>query len=110
MIADDARAVRIAQVIGDAPAQPAEGIGYTVARRSACATCPPAACSICGVSLPGDVFIISHQVIGKRHLSDKAVHYMSHGVCRYQTGYVYRGEPVVVDLNLSELEGYLNLG
>lgn len=109
MIADDARAMRISQTIVAAPSVPAEGMGYSVARRNACVACPPAECSICGLSLPGDVFIINHQAKGKRHLSDKAVHYMSHGLVRYQTGYVYRGEPVIVDLNLAELEGYLDL-
>ncbi len=74
---------------------------------NACTGCPSSACAVCGVVLPGDVIIIHHQVKGKRHLSDKAVHYLSHGLTHYETGYIYRGEPVTVDLDLSELEGYL---
>ncbi len=103
------RALRISQAIEIALAQPAGNGRYTVTKRNACAACPPSACKECGLALPGDVIILNHSVKGKRHLSDKAVHYLGHGLTRYQTGYVYRGEPVVVDLDLSELEGYLDL-
>lgn len=104
-----ARARRLAAAILDGLRQAPEGARYRVARRDACSGCPPGACSECGATLPGDVYIITHQVKGKRHLSDKAVHYLGHGLTHYETGYVYRGEPVTVDLSLDELEGYLDL-
>jgi hypothetical protein len=91
----------------DGLSTPNEELGYRVTKRNACSGCPSSACTVCGVVLPGDVIIITHSVKGKRHLSDKAVHYLSHGLTHYETGYVYRGEPVTVDLDLNELEGYL---
>jgi hypothetical protein len=37
------------------------------------------------------------------------VHYLGHGITRYETGYIVRGEPVVVEIDLEELAGYLDL-
>ncbi len=109
MSSENDRALRIAQTIETALAQPAHDCNYTVTKRMACSACPPSSCSVCGFVLSGDVIIINHQVKGKRHLSDKTVHYLGHGLTRYQTGYIYRGEPVIADLDLHELEGYLDL-
>jgi hypothetical protein len=107
MSTDEARARRISAAIRHGLATPGEAQSYRVTKRNACSGCPPSACAVCGTALPGDVIIIQHQVKGKRHLSDKAVHYLDHGLTHYQTGYMYHGEPVTVDLDLSELEGYL---
>lgn len=103
------RAQRLSAAILDGLAVPPPDVAYKVTKRGACSGCPPGACDICGVSLPGDVYIINHPSRGKRHLSDKAVHYLGHGRTHYATGYLYRGEPVTVDLNLEELEPYLDL-
>jgi hypothetical protein len=104
---DEERAKRVSAAILDGLAAPGEAQSYQVTKRDACTGCPSSACAVCGVVLPGAVIIITHQVKGKRHLSDKAVHYLGHGLIHYETGYVYRGEPVAVDLDLNELEGYL---
>lgn len=104
---DEDRARRISAAILHALATPGEALSYRVTKRNACTGCPSSACAVCGAVLPGDVIIIQHQVKGKRHLSDKAVHYLGHGLIHYETGYIYRDEPVTVDLDLSELEGYL---
>lgn len=109
MLSAKDRAWRIAQTIEAALSEPGPQSSYTVTKRAACSACPPSSCSVCGFVLPGDVIIINHQVKGKRHLSDKTVHYLGHGLTRYQTGYIYRGEPVIADLDLHELEGYLDL-
>jgi len=109
MLTDAQRAQRIAAAILAALLDAPAGARYRVTKREACSGCPSSACTECGANLPGDVFIITHQTRGKRHLSDKAVHYLGHGRTHYETGYVYRGEPVAVDLNLAELEGYLDL-
>jgi hypothetical protein len=107
MSTDEERARRISAAILHALSTPDETLSYRVTKRNACTGCPSSACAVCGVVLAGDVIIIHHHAKGKRHLSDKAVHYLSHGITHYETGYVYRGEPVTVDLDLSELEGYL---
>lgn len=103
------RARRLSAAILDSLASPQPEARFRVAKRGACSGCPPASCEVCGVSLPGDVYIITHQIKGKRHLSDKAVHYMGHGRTHYSTGYFYRGEDVTVDLDLDELEPYLDI-
>jgi hypothetical protein len=107
MSTDADRARRISASLLHGLAVPDDTLSYSVTKRNACTGCPPSACAVCGVVLAGDVIIVQHPVKGKRHLSDKAVHYLSHGLTHYETGYVYRGEVVTVDLDLSELEGYL---
>jgi hypothetical protein len=107
MATDEDRARHISASILRGLAASDESLTYRVTKRNACTGCPPSSCALCGVVLAGDVFILSHTIKGKRHLSDKAVHYLSHGLTHYETGYVYRGEPVTVDLDLSELEEYL---
>ncbi len=103
----DERAKGLSAAILRGLASPGEARSYRVTKRNACTGCPSSECAVCGVVLPGDVIIVHHQVKGKRHLSDKAVHYLGHGLTHYETGYIYRGEPVAVDLDLNELEGYL---
>ena len=109
MSTDEARAQRLGAAILNGLADPPAGARYRVTKRGACSGCPPGACDLCGVVLPGDIYIITSEAKGKRHLSDKAVHYLGHGRTHYETGYVYRGEPVTVDLSLDELEPYLDL-
>src|SRR5512133_450824 len=104
---DEDRARGISATILHGLAAPGEAVSYRVTKRDACTGCPSSACAVCGAVLPGDVIIVHHKVKGKRHLSDKAVHYLGHGMVHYETGYIYRGEPVTVDLDLNELEGYL---
>jgi hypothetical protein len=109
-MADDAdRARRVSAAILDGLATPGASAHFKVTKRDACTGCPSSACAVCGAVLPGAVYIVTHAERGKRHLSDKAVHYMGHGLVHYETGYIYRGEPVTVDLDLAELEGYLDL-
>ncbi len=102
------RAKQIAQAIQEAIETPSTG-NFTVTSRGGCAACDPGACPECGYLFTGDVITIDHKTKGKRTLSDKAIHYLSHGITHYQTGYVIRGEPVVVDLDLDELASYLDL-
>ncbi len=109
MLSSEERAKRLAAAILNGLQRAPEGAAYRVTRRDACTGCPPGTCAECGAVLPGDVYIITHHARGKRHLSDKAVHYLGHGLTHYETGYVYRGEPVTVDLSLDELERYLDL-
>lgn len=80
-----------------------------MSRITACGSCPPFICPECGCPLAGDAIIIDHVRKGRRRLSDKALHYLGHGMTSYQTGYIYQGHPVTVDLNLDTLEAYLNL-
>ncbi len=83
--------------------------GFTVSKRGGCAACDPGSCFVCGYLFTGEVFQIDHPTLGRRVLSDKAIHYLGHGIHRYQTGYVVRGEPVVVDLDLEELAAYVTV-
>lgn len=82
---------------------------YVVSRQSGCLACDPGACPECGYLFTGEVIVIDHKTRGKRTLSDRAVHYLSHGIAHYQTGYIVHGEPVTVDLDLEELASYLDL-
>lgn len=82
---------------------------FTVSRRAGCLACDPGSCPECGYLFTGELVTIEHRLKGKLTLSDKAIHYLSHGITRYQTGYIVRGEPVIVDLDLEELAGYLDL-
>jgi hypothetical protein len=102
------RARQIARAIQGALETPPRG-KFTVTKRVGCAMCDPGACQECGYLFTGETFTIVHALKGKRTLSDKAVHYLSHGLVRYQTGYVVQGEPVVVDLDLNELASYLDM-
>jgi hypothetical protein len=102
------RAKQIAQAILEAVQKPAPG-NFSVVKREGCAACDPGACPECGFLFTGEIITISHQTKGKRTLSDKAIHYLSHGITHYQTGYVVQGEVVRVDLNLDELANYLDL-
>jgi predicted Zn-ribbon and HTH transcriptional regulator len=95
---------------GEAPVQeqlpPAS---FVVSKQSGCLACDPGACPRCGYLFTGEVIVIDHKTRGKRTLSDRAVHYLSHGIAHYQTGYIVHGEPVTVDLDLEELASYLDL-
>ena len=102
------RARQIAQVIEEALEESPQG-NFTVTSRGGCAACDPGSCPECGFLFTGDVITIDHKTKGKRTLSDRAIHYLSHGVTHYQTGYIVRGEPVIVDLNLDELASYLDM-
>jgi hypothetical protein len=82
---------------------------FTVTKRGGCSTCDPGSCSECGYLFMGEAVVINHRIRGKLTLSDKAVHYLSHGITRYQTSYIVHGEPVIVDLDLDELASYLDL-
>jgi predicted Zn-ribbon and HTH transcriptional regulator len=84
-------------------------INFTVTRRGGCISCDPGSCAECGYLFTGESIMIDHKLRGKITLSDRAIHYLSHGMTHYQTAYVVRGEPVVVDLDLEDLAGYLDL-
>jgi hypothetical protein len=112
-MSQDTRARRIAQAIEQlllAPAgDDAVAGGFKVSRRCGCVACNPGVCSYCGHVFTGEVIEISHASKGKRVLSDKAVHYLAHGVTTYETGWTIRGQPVVVDLDVEEVASYLDL-
>ncbi len=82
---------------------------YTVTKRGGCAACDPSVCPVCGYLFTGEIFQIEHRSQGKRNVSDRAVHFLSHGMSHCRTGYVVRGEPVTVKLDLEELASYLDL-
>jgi hypothetical protein len=82
---------------------------FTLSRRAGCLACDAGSCLECGYLFTGESVTIDHRLRGKLTLSDRAIHYLSHGITRYQTNYVVHGEPVVVDLDLEELAGYLDL-
>jgi hypothetical protein len=122
MMDEAARAKRIASIIQERLEQTPEvqpagaataawpiGVRFIVTRRGGCAACDPGACSVCGYLFTGENIEINHCTHGRRTLSDRAVHYLSHGMTRYPTAYVVRGETVDVTLDLEELAGYLDL-
>jgi hypothetical protein len=119
---DEARARAIAHIIQQRMEQTPEiepagaattswpvGVRFIVTRRGGCAACDPGACSVCGYLFTGQNIEITHCTRGRRTLSDRAVHYLSHGMARYSTAYVVRGETVDVTINLEELAGFLDL-
>lgn len=103
------RAAQIVEAIQQAKGRWPIGATYTVSVRGGCAACDPGACSECGYLFTGELFTIEHMTRGKRVVSDRTVHYLGHGITRYETGYVVRGEPVIVEIDLEELAGYLDL-
>jgi hypothetical protein len=80
-----------------------------VTRENGCLSCDPGACWVCGYLFTGERILIRHPIKGERVLSDRTVHLLSHGIVRYKTQYVIRGEAVIVDLDLDELAGYFDL-
>ena len=82
---------------------------FTVARRPGCPVCRHGTCRVCGHRFLGEAIIVAHPVHGKHALSDRAVHYLSHGLTHYETGDVIDGQAVSVDLDLVEIAGYLDL-
>jgi hypothetical protein len=107
------RAEQIARIIQEALRE--TGVGekspqgnFTVTRRGGCIACDPGSCPECGHLFTGEAVEINHKIRGKIILSDRAVHYLSHGITRYQTGYIVHGEPVIVDMDLGDLAGYLD--
>jgi hypothetical protein len=82
---------------------------FTVTRESGCLSCDPGACWVCSYLFTGERITIRHVIKGERVISDRTLHLLSHGIVRYKTQYVIRGEPVIVDLDLDELAGYLDL-
>jgi hypothetical protein len=107
-MASPERAKQIAQVIQAAIGKRGKA-NFTVIHQGGCAACDPGSCPECGYLFTGEVITIDHRIRGKRTLSDKAIHYLSHGITHYQTGYIIRGETVTVDLDLDELASYLDL-
>ena len=102
------RARQIAEIIQEALGKPATA-SFVVTSRGGCTSCDPGACPECGYLFTGDIITIVHNLKGKRAVSDKALHYLSHGITHYETGYVIQGEKVVVDVNVDEIAGYLDL-
>jgi hypothetical protein len=102
------RARQIAETVEAALVEP-NLAQFTVRRRGGCSACDPGKCVECGYLFTGELFEIDHPVLGKRVLSDKAIHYLAHGIHRYETGWIVHGEPVVVDLDVEELAHYLNI-
>ena len=103
------RAGQIVEALQHARAGWLVGATFTVSVRGGCAACDPGACSQCGHLFTGEIFTIEHLTRGKRVISDRTVHYLGHGITRYETEYIVRGEPVVVEIDLEELAGYLDL-
>jgi len=108
MISEAERARQIAQTIQAGLSGSPAG-NFTVTSRGGCASCDPGACPECGYLFTGDIVTIQHVLRGKRTITEKAIHYLSHGITHYETGYVIQGERVVVDLNVDEIASYLDL-
>lgn len=104
-----ALARRIAETIAEALAGADDSGTYAVFSRGCCSACELGTCPECGHAFDGSTVIIHHKRKGKRYLSDRAVHFLSHGRSSYQTKYVYKDQPVTVDLDLRELAEYLDL-
>lgn len=90
-------------------AAPAAERSYIVVKEGGCLACDPGDCWECGYLFTGERVVIRHAVKGERVLSDRALHLLSHGIIRYATRYVVRGQAVVVDLDLDELAAYVDL-
>ncbi len=103
------RARQIAEAIEQARGGWPVGAHFAVTVRGGCAACDPGACDRCGHLFTGEVFTIEHLARGRRVISDRTVHYLAHGVNRYETGYVVHDEPVVVEIDVEELATYLDL-
>jgi hypothetical protein len=103
------RAKQIAEAIQQARSGWPIGASFTVTLRGGCAACDPGACGECGHLFTGEVYTIEHLKRGQRVISDRTVHYLGHGITRYETGYVVRSEPVIVEIDVEELATYLDL-
>jgi hypothetical protein len=82
---------------------------YRVAKRGGCVSCDPGVCTVCGHIFTGEVYRIEHPDNGRRVFSDRAIHYLMHGIFSYETGWVVRGTPVVVDLDIDDLAAFFRL-
>lgn len=100
---------RVAETIQRALTNGRAGPDVVVTVRGGCRNCEPGVCAECGHLFTGETLTIEHSTLGKRSISDRTVHYLKHGISRYTTDYVIRGERVVVDINVEELAHYLNL-
>jgi hypothetical protein len=85
------------------------GARFRVTVRGGCVACDPGVCTECGHLLTGETYTIAHLTHGQRVISDRAVHYLGHGITQYATGYVVHDEPVIVEMDLEELAQYLDL-
>jgi hypothetical protein len=103
------RAKQIAEAIVQGRGGWPVGARFSVWVRGGCAACDPGACDRCGHLFTGEVYTIEHLERGRRVISDRTVHYLTHGINRYETGYVVHGEPVVVEIDVEELATYLDL-
>lgn len=103
------RAKQIAEAIQQARGVWPIGAPFSVSVRGGCAACDPGACNRCGQLFTGEIFTIEHLTRGRRVISDRTVHFLEHGITRYETGYIVRGEPVIVEIDVEELATYLDL-
>ena len=106
-------ATKLVKVKGDAAqtagAQEAAQPRFAVSKEKGCTSCDPGSCPHCGYLFTGERIIIRHVTKGERIISDRTLHYLSHGIARYSTQYVVYRQPVIVDLELEELAEYLDL-
>jgi hypothetical protein len=64
---------------------------------------------VCDHVFAGEVHQIEDSENGKRVLSDRAIHYPGHGICSYETGWIVRGTPILVDLDLDDLGAFFGM-
>ena len=88
---------------------PSSAPRFAVRREAGCLSCDPGACWECGHLFSGERIVIHHATLGERVISDRALHLLSHGIVRYKTKYVVRNEPVIVELDIDELAGYVDM-
>jgi hypothetical protein len=100
---------QVADVIEQARKSMRAGLRVMVTVRGGCKICDPGVCPECGHLFRGETIQIDHAVLGKRCISDRTVHFLMHGITHYETGYVIRGEPVTVDIDVEDLAKYLDL-
>lgn len=66
-------------------------------------------CTECGYRFNAEVWILDHPTQGRRSISERSVHYLSHGMARHETGHRLFDEPVFAEIEVEEWAGYLGL-
>jgi hypothetical protein len=66
-------------------------------------------CTSCNRQFTSVSYIIEHREHGRCAVSEKTVHYLAHGMTRYETGYVVDGRQVMVEIDPEDLRKYVDL-
>ena len=66
-------------------------------------------CAECGYRFNAEVWIFEHPTFGRRSISERSLHYLSHGTARHDTGHRLFGEAIFADIAVEEWARYLGL-